>query len=112
MKNLKNKKGITLIALIVTIIVMLILVAVSVNVVIKSDIMGSAKKAAKDWENEQQKESKLGDIEVDGEEYRLNEYIKNVTGVYYHDEPHAADNTLYYKIAGTTLYIRGHQKEG
>ena len=51
--KLKNKKGITLIALIITIIVMLILVAVSVTVLIQSDIIGSAKKAAKDWEKQQ-----------------------------------------------------------
>ena len=43
----KKNKGITLIALIITIVVMLILVAVSVNVLIKSNLIGTAEKAAK-----------------------------------------------------------------
>ena len=41
---MKRNKGITLIALIITIIVMLILVAVSVNVIIKSNLIGTAGK--------------------------------------------------------------------
>lgn len=43
---MKEEKGITLIALIITIIVMLILVAVSVAVVINSNLIGAAEKAA------------------------------------------------------------------
>ena len=39
-----RNKGITLVALIITIVVMLILVAVSVNVVIKSNLIGTAEK--------------------------------------------------------------------
>ena len=42
---MKKNKGITLIALIITIIVMLILVAVSVNILIKSNLIGNAEKA-------------------------------------------------------------------
>ena len=41
-----QKNGITLIALIITIIVMLILVGVSINILIESDLIGSAKKLA------------------------------------------------------------------
>ena len=37
-------KGITLIALIITIVIMLILVAVSINVLIQSNLIGAAKK--------------------------------------------------------------------
>lgn len=44
---MKNQKGITLVALIITIIVMLILVAVSVAVVINSNILGTAEKLVK-----------------------------------------------------------------
>ena len=43
---MKNKKGITLVALIITIIVMLILVNVSVQIVIKSDLIGTAEEVA------------------------------------------------------------------
>lgn len=42
---MKNKQGITLIALIITIIILLILVGVSVNLLIKGDLFGSAEKA-------------------------------------------------------------------
>lgn len=42
---MKKKNGITLIALIITIIILLILVGVSVNLLIKGDLFGSAEKA-------------------------------------------------------------------
>ena len=42
-----RNKGITLVALIITIVVMLILVAVSVNVIIKSNLIGTAEKDSK-----------------------------------------------------------------
>ena len=42
---MKKKNGITLIALIITIIILLILVGVSINLVIKGDLFGSAEKA-------------------------------------------------------------------
>ena len=42
---MKRNKGITLIALIITIILLLILLGVSTNIVIKKDLFGSAKKA-------------------------------------------------------------------
>lgn len=45
----KRNKGITLIALIITIIVMLILVAVSVNILIKSNLIGTAEKAVRKY---------------------------------------------------------------
>ena len=48
---MKNNKGITLVALIITIIVMLILVAVSVGILINSDLLGTAEKAGNAWEN-------------------------------------------------------------
>ena len=42
---MKENKGITLIALIITIIILLILVGVSINLAIKGDLFGSAEKA-------------------------------------------------------------------
>ena len=51
-----NSKGITLIALIITIIVMLILVAVTVRTAINSGLFGHAKDAASKWEKAQKDE--------------------------------------------------------
>ena len=53
---MRKNKGITLIALIITIIVMLILVAVSVNVLINSNIIGQAEKAAKGYKTAYEQE--------------------------------------------------------
>ena len=44
-KEIEQNKGITLIALIITIIILLILVGVSINLAIKGDLFGSAQKA-------------------------------------------------------------------
>ena len=44
-KEFEQNRGITLIALIITIIILLILVGVSINLVIKGDLFGSAQKA-------------------------------------------------------------------
>ena len=41
---MRKEKGITLIALIITIVVMLILVAVSINVIVNSNLIGHAEK--------------------------------------------------------------------
>lgn len=46
---MRKNNGITLVGLIVTIVVMLILVAVSINIVIKSDLIGTADKVAKEY---------------------------------------------------------------
>lgn len=70
--------GITLVALIITIIVMLILVGVSVSVVINSDLIGTAQKAADTTKTKYQEESELGSvIEVNDEKYlSMEEYIE------------------------------------
>ncbi len=61
--NEEENKGITLVALIITIIVMLILVAVSVNIVIESNILDSTKNASQKtktaYENERQIENNI-----------------------------------------------------
>ena len=56
---MKNTKGITLIALIITIIVMLILVATGVEVAIKEDLIGRAQKAVTDYDEAVQKEKDM-----------------------------------------------------
>ena len=51
----KNQKGITLIALIITIIVMMILVAVSVTVALQSGLFRATSKAARDTREKAEK---------------------------------------------------------
>ena len=57
--KLKTQKGITLIALIITIIVMLILVGVSVTVALNGGIFNKAKEAAEGTQSESEKEQLL-----------------------------------------------------
>lgn len=78
---MKNQKGITLVALIITIIVMLILVAVSVAVLINSNLLGAADSATNKYKEEAGKEENLGEgniVNVNGQEHDLNYYLKNV----------------------------------
>ena len=60
--NLKQNKGITLIALIITIIVMLILVAVTISMAINGGLFGYAGNAARQTENAKNAELELTNI--------------------------------------------------
>ena len=72
---MKNTKGITLIALIITIIVMLILVAVSISVALNTGLFKSAGDATQNWKTAQDAESKM-QIEIDGKKYdSVEDYI-------------------------------------
>ena len=64
-----RNKGITLVALIITIVVMLILVAISVNVIIKSSLIGTAEKTVDKYKTASEEESNSGVIEIDGKKY-------------------------------------------
>lgn len=57
---MKEQKGITLVALIITIIVMLILVTVTVAVVVNSNLIGQAEKAANVYKNADDKLNTIG----------------------------------------------------
>ena len=73
---MRKNKGITLVALIITIIVMLILVAVSVNIAIKSNLIGTAEKTVNKYKTAAEQEGKNGEIEIDGKKYAsIEEYI-------------------------------------
>ena len=73
-----RNKGITLIALIITIIVMLILVAVSVNILIKSNLIGTAEKAVDKYKTASEEEANGGTIEINGKKYAsIEDYINN-----------------------------------
>lgn len=71
---MKNQKGITLVALIITIVVMLILVAVSVAVVINSNIIGTASKASEKYEQKANEEKNYGEGKIVNGEHSLKFY--------------------------------------
>lgn len=72
---MNNKKGITLIALIITIIVLLILVAVSINILIKNNIIGVAEKTTEKYKTAMEDEDTVK-VTIDGKEYNsVEEYI-------------------------------------
>ena len=63
---MKKNKGITLVALIITIVVMLILVAVSINILVNSNLIGHAEKTG---------DAYAGAIK--NEENKRKDYLKN-----------------------------------
>ncbi len=76
--HLTSKKGITLIALVITIIIMLILVAVTITVALKGGLFTTAKQAKEDTQNEINAEEKLsnGRVKIDGKWYNsVDDYI-------------------------------------
>ena len=76
---MRNKeKGITLIALIITIIVMLILVGVVVTVVIQSNLLGTAKTAGDKYKTAYEDESNMSEVTINGEKYAsIEDYIES-----------------------------------
>ena len=73
---MRKNKGITLIALIITIIIMLILVAVNVNILIKSNLIGTAEKTTDKYKTASEEEAKGGSITINGKGYEsIDEYI-------------------------------------
>ena len=94
MKNIKTQKGITLIALVITIIVMLILVEVTISMAINGGLFGYAKKAAKDTESQKQAEQELasGKVMVNGKEYdSINAYLESMEEVLKENTPYVSD---------------------
>ena len=81
---MKTQKGITLIALIITIIVMLILVGVSVSVALNTGLFKTAQGAAKNTEAERINETALsnGTINIKGqeEEIDIDDYVASLKG--------------------------------
>ena len=72
---MKGQKGITLVALIITIIVMLILVGVSVTVAIDGGLFSKAKTAGSDYEAEAEKESEGKLVNVAGNVLNIDQAI-------------------------------------
>ena len=109
---MQNKnKGITLIALIITIVVMLILVAVSVNVLIKSNLIGTAEKTVNKYNKVAEEEGNSGVIEIDGKKYNsIEDYIdlssKNLPGT------RVTENTKYVRGGKTAWIPKGFTLSG
>ena len=72
---MRKEKGITLVALIITIVVMLILVAVSVNVIVNSDLIGHAEKTGDAYRNAIAKEEAYNPSIGNGK--TLDDYMKD-----------------------------------
>jgi hypothetical protein len=104
---MERNKGITLVALIITIIIMLILVAVSVNVLIKSDLIGIAEKTTGKYKTASEEEGKGETIEIGGKKYAsVDEYLKErgMTTEEIHNWTRTGDN-LECKHCNTKLTI-------
>ena len=72
-KQLKQAKGITLVALIITIIVLLILAMVSINLVMNGGIIGKSKNAVDKYSEEEVMEQ----IKLAYQEYQMSQYTGN-----------------------------------
>ena len=78
---MRKNQGITLVALIITIIIMLVLVAVSVNVIVKSNLIGTAEKAANGYKTAYEREND-GSITINGKIYNsLDEYEEEINQI-------------------------------
>ena len=76
----KEEKGITLVALIITIVVMLILVAVSLNILVNSNLIEHAEKTGDAYTGAIKNEEKLGNdgITINDKEYAsIDDYIES-----------------------------------
>ena len=78
---MKTQKGITLIALIITIIVMLILVGVSVSVALNTGLFKTAQGVAKNTQIASEEETALsnGTISIGGEKINIDDYINQLS---------------------------------
>ena len=77
---MRREKGITLVALIITIVVMLILVAVSLNILVNSNLIGHAEKTGDAYAGAIKNEEKLGNdgITINDKEYaNIDDYIES-----------------------------------
>ena len=73
---LKSSKGITLVALVITIIILLILAGVTLSIVFNDGLIGKSQNAVEKYSNEQEKENHLLDnfmnrVDIIWHEYNL-----------------------------------------
>ena len=106
-----RNKGITLIALIITIIILLILVGVSVNLLIKGDLFGSAQKAvsgtnAKVEEQQTAVDELVGELDEVEKEIEEQEKQMNLPGT------RVSENTKYIRDGKTAWIPKGFTVSG
>lgn len=105
---MRKNKGITLVALIITIIIMLILVAVSVNVLIKSNLIGTAEKVGDKYKTATEEEANGGTIEINGKKYNsIEEYMEEINPTIV--EPENIDDWIYVVEEDGTITINGYK---
>ena len=68
---MKNTKGITLVALVITIIIMLILAGISIQAITQTNLFGKTEQAKGEMDNAQKKENETLSSYTD----RINEYL-------------------------------------
>ncbi len=74
---MREKKGITLIALIITIVIMLILVGVIIQIIINSGILGKAAETGQVYQEAQENEANMNEIQVDDKLYNsIDDYFE------------------------------------
>lgn len=96
---MNKKRGVTLIALIITIVVLLILVAVSVNVLIKNNIIGVAEKTTNKYKTSMADEN-AGKVTIKDKEYdSVEDYVA---------ELNKKDITFYYNNKAYTVKERNN----
>ena len=76
-ENLKSKRGITLIALIITIIILLILAIVTINILINEGIIGHAKNAVETYDEKQVQE----DLALTYQEWKMGQATGSSTSM-------------------------------
>ena len=108
---MRKNKGITLIALIITIIILLILVGVSVNLLIKGDLFGSAEKAvngtnAKVEEQQTAVDELMGELDEVEKEIEEQEKQMNLPGT------RVSENTKYIRDGKTAWIPKGFTVSG
>ena len=108
---MKKNKGITLIALIITIIILLILVGVSINLAIKGDLFGSAEKAvngtnAKVEEQQTAVDELMGELDEVEKEIEEQEKQMNLPGT------RVTENTKYIRNGKTAWIPKGFTVSG
>ena len=108
---MRKNNGITLIALIITIIILLMLVGVSVNLLIKGDLFGSAQKAvsgtnAKVEEQQTAVDELVGELDEVEKEIEEQEKQMNIPGT------RASENTKYIRDGKTAWIPKGFTVSG
>jgi len=105
----KQNKGITLIALIITIVVMLILVGIVVSTTINSNLINKVKRAKGEWERAEGEDSNLSGATINGEYYgSLQDYVTQLGSVSaYGVDSIIDDGLIYRKTSDTEVAVVG-----